>query len=214
MKRAVRVVLAGLFAWTIASGQQKPFMFVFLNSNPNKAELPKHEVDSLMAGHLANIGRLASEGKLLIAGPFYDGGGIFVLSTASRDTAWEWLKTDPGVRANRWILEIMPYTPRVGSVCPVGEPFEMVGYAFVRYTRTKNAGAGGGERDRHLDYLRKALPADSLVAEGLIGDSGSVLILRGEPDEPLLRQEPAVQSGEWSMTVRKIWIARGSFCEQ
>ena len=98
-------------------GESGPFLFVFLNTNPNKPELPKEQVDSLMAGHLANIERLAKEGKILAAGPFYGGGGIFVMATASRDTAWEWLKTDPGVRANRWIIELLPYTPRIGSVC-------------------------------------------------------------------------------------------------
>lgn len=199
---------------SISPGQSGPFTFVFLNNNPNKPEMPKPQVDSLMAGHMANIGRLASEGKLLIAGPFFDGGGIFVLSTASRDTAWEWLKTDPGVRANRWIIEILPYVPRIGSVCTVGEPYQMVGYGFVRYSRTKNTDDNGSAEDQHLEYLRQVLPADSLVAEGLVGETGSILILRGEPDEDLLRQEPAVLSGELNLSVRKIWIARGSFCER
>src|SRR3989339_527286 len=112
MKYRYALLLAVCLSFGSANAQ--PYLFVFLNTNPNKPVLPKEQVDSIMAGHMANIGRLAKEGKLLIAGPFYDGGGIFVLATASKDTAWEWLRTDPGVRANRWNIELLPYHPRRG----------------------------------------------------------------------------------------------------
>ena len=77
--------------------QEKSFVWVFLNTNPNRPELPKAEVDSLQAGHMANIGRLAKEGKLLIAGPFYGGGGIFGFRSTTIDTVNEWLSTDPAI---------------------------------------------------------------------------------------------------------------------
>ena len=36
------------------------------------------EVKKIMEGHLANINRLAKEGKLTAAGPLDEGGGIFI----------------------------------------------------------------------------------------------------------------------------------------
>ncbi|MBX2961191.1 MAG: hypothetical protein KF687_01690 [Cyclobacteriaceae bacterium] len=59
-----------------SSAQSSRYTFVFLNTRTDKAELPKEEVDKLMQGHMANITRLASEGKLIAAGPF-DGGVEF-----------------------------------------------------------------------------------------------------------------------------------------
>lgn len=57
-----------------------------------------------MKGHMANINRLAKEGKLIVAGPF-DGGGVFILNTTSTDEARLWLNTDPGVQATDGTLK-------------------------------------------------------------------------------------------------------------
>jgi len=206
-------VLFSLSAWA----QSGPFLFVFLNSNPNKAELPKEQVDTIMAGHMANITRLAEEGKLLAAGPFHGGGGIFVLSTDSRDSAWAWLNTDPGIRANRWIIELLPYIPRIGSICTVAEDFEMTSYSFVRYSPTQSSRKASVVQAsrQHFEYINSTLPKDSVVAEGIFSEgNGSILVLRGEWDESVFLKEPAVQNEVLNVLVKKIWIARGSFCER
>lgn len=62
------------------------------------------EVEKIQAGHMENIGRLAGEGKLVIAGPFTGGGtlrGIFVFRTAGLDEARELTASDPAVIAGR-----------------------------------------------------------------------------------------------------------------
>ena len=202
---------------SLGSANAQPFLFVFLNTNQNKPELPKEQVDSLMAGHMANIGRLAKEGKLLIAGPFYDGGGIFFLATASKDTAWEWLRTDPAVRANRWNIELLPYHPRQGSVCAVGEDYTMTTYRFIRYTMADGVAGEQARKawDTHERHLRTFSPADSVVAEGMLGGSESaIFIFRGEPKEEFIKSDPAVRDTLLKATMRKIFIARGSFCEE
>ena len=134
------------------------FVFVFLNKKADKAELPKEELDKIMAGHMANIQRLSKEGKLVVAGPFEGGGGIFIFNASATDQVKEWLNTDPGVKANRWNVEVLPYTPRMGSVCAVGEPYQMVTYEFIRYTVgiTKyNVQAAPETAQRHDNYLKK-----------------------------------------------------------
>ncbi len=50
--------------------QSPELIFVFLNKRTDKAELPEAEVKKIMDGHMANISRLAKEGKLISAGPF------------------------------------------------------------------------------------------------------------------------------------------------
>src|SRR5690348_17249505 len=122
-----------LFSGMTCFGQGKTYTLVFLHKKTDAEKLPKEQVDKIMEGHMANINRLAKEGKLLAAGPFDGGGGIFILNTTSTEEAKQWLSTDPGVQANRWTVEILPYKPRVGSVCLVNEPYEMVSYEFIRF---------------------------------------------------------------------------------
>ncbi|HWP81835.1 MAG TPA: YciI family protein [Bacteroidota bacterium] len=106
-----------------------------MNSRADKPKLPKEQFDRLMAAHMANMDSLAKEGRLLIAGPFQGGGGIFVFATNSLDSAASWLKSDPAIRANRWNVEIHPFVPRRGSICPVGEKFGVTSTTVVRFGR-------------------------------------------------------------------------------
>lgn len=191
--------------------QQLPaqeFHLVFLNKREDKASLPEEEVKKLMDGHMANINRLAAEGKLWAAGPFEGGGGIFIFKTSSLEDVRDWIMTDPAVAAGRWNVEILPYLPRTGSVCRVGENYVMTNYFFVRYA----VGAGKKELgESHRKYLENA---DNVIAEGSLGEAnGSILVLREEPTTEWLNLDPAVKDGILLPGVKKLFIARGSFCE-
>src|SRR5438094_5785515 len=79
----------------------KEYMMVFLKAGPVKITDTAQRAQ-IMRGHLANIFRLAGEGKLLIAGPFLDGGnlaGIFILDVRTVDEAKALVGTDPSVKA-------------------------------------------------------------------------------------------------------------------
>jgi uncharacterized protein YciI len=61
---------------------------------------------------MANINRLAEEGKLIVAGPFEDNGelrGIFVFNVATLEEAKTLTETDPAVQAGRLIMELHPW---------------------------------------------------------------------------------------------------------
>ncbi|HEV8514463.1 MAG TPA: YciI family protein, partial [Cyclobacteriaceae bacterium] len=90
-------------------------VFVFLHHKADKAELPKDQVDKIMEGHMANIQRMAKEGKLLVAGPFEGGGGVFIFNSSNVNEVKQWLNDDPGVKAQRWNVEIQPYHSRIGK---------------------------------------------------------------------------------------------------
>jgi len=201
---SIMVIVLGMLEVSVALAGNGPFMMVFLVHDPNRPELPKATVDSLQAAHMENIHRLAKEGKLLIAGPFDGGGGIFVLSTGSKDTANMWLSTDPAIRSKRWIIEIYPYIPRIGGICVVGEDYKMATYGFVRFTYNE------GDIESHLLGL---VDRNKIIAAGLLKGSGMMLVVRGDLDEAVIRKEPLVRNGTVRASVKKLWIAKGSFCE-
>jgi uncharacterized protein YciI len=80
----------------------KQYILVLLKTGEAKIT-DKGKRDSIFVGHMHNIGRLASEGKLVLAGPFdqndkkYE--GIFVLNTDDLNLAKVWILTDPAVQA-------------------------------------------------------------------------------------------------------------------
>lgn len=53
-----------------------------------------------------------------------------------------------------------------------------------------------------------------IVTEGIFEPKGSILILKGEMNDNLFESDPAVQQGIISIETKKLWIAKGSFCEQ
>ena len=77
----------------------KMYVLVILKTGP--ATVPKAEQTDLFRGHMANIKRLADEGKLAVAGPFDENPshyeGIFVFNVPTIEEAKSLLATDPAV---------------------------------------------------------------------------------------------------------------------
>ena len=194
------------------------YSFVFLNKKTDAIQLPKEEVDRLMDGHMANIERLAKEGKLIAAGPFEGGGGIFILNTPSTDEAKAWVDTDPGVKAQRWDVEIYPYRPRVGSVCKASAPFEMVAYQFIRFNANKSKSTARNYPEifyKHDDFLKEIGKKASVVTEGIFGEfDGGILVINGEISSEAIESDPAIQEGLLTLEVKTLWVPKGSFCEK
>ena len=97
------------------------FIVVLLVRPPDAPDIPKAELDKLQEAHLANINRLAKEGKLLKAGPFEDYSGrnvrgMFILKTDSEQVAREWVGTDPLVKIGRLKPEYLKWYVEKGSL--------------------------------------------------------------------------------------------------
>lgn len=79
----------------------KSYVLVLLKTG-SVVEDNKPRRDSLFDGHMKNINRLASEGKLVVAGPLAKNDkyrGIFILDTGSLEEAQLLLETDPAIHA-------------------------------------------------------------------------------------------------------------------
>jgi uncharacterized protein YciI len=89
----------------------KKYVMAFLKSGPNRAT-DKAEAQKLQEAHMANIDRLAKEGKLVLAGPFMDRGefrGIYVFNVETLEEAEALTKTDPAVKAGSLAMELHPW---------------------------------------------------------------------------------------------------------
>lgn len=79
----------------------RQFVLVILKTGKAKITDEKRRKE-LFAGHFANMGRLAKEGKLVLAGPFMEGGkkrGLFVFDVKTLEDAQKLVETDPTIKA-------------------------------------------------------------------------------------------------------------------
>lgn len=90
----------------------KMYTLVMLKTGTN--DLPdKAKRDSLFRGHMTNIGRLADQGKLIVAGPLkkndksYE--GIFILNVQTDAEAMKLLGTDPAINAKLLDVELFQW---------------------------------------------------------------------------------------------------------
>lgn len=80
------------------------YTFVFLETGPAR-DLPEDVLSDAFAGHFENMGRLAEDGTLLLAGPFFEPKadpahrGLFVFDVADPAEARRLVATDPAVQA-------------------------------------------------------------------------------------------------------------------
>lgn len=91
----------------------KAYTIVMLTTGTAKIE-DKAKKAELMKGHMENIGKLAKEGKIVVAGPFLeknqrDYRGMFIFNTKSKEEAESWVKTDPSVAAGIFNYEIFSW---------------------------------------------------------------------------------------------------------
>lgn len=87
------------------------YVMAFLKAGPNRDQ-DSTEAAALQQAHMDNIGRLAEEGVLVLAGPFMDDGevrGIYVFNVSSVEEARALTETDPAIQAGRLEMELHPW---------------------------------------------------------------------------------------------------------
>lgn len=90
----------------------KSYVMVILKTGTAKIE-DKTKLNKLFEGHMANINKLADEGKLVVAGPFGKNDsnyrGIFIFNVKTVEEAADLLKGDPAVQEKVFDVEMLPW---------------------------------------------------------------------------------------------------------
>lgn len=84
----------------------------FLFRGPKWTPEDTPETRKLQEEHMANIRKMGEAGKLVIAGPFMDGGdlrGLYVFRVATPEEAKALVESDPAVKAGRLRFELHPW---------------------------------------------------------------------------------------------------------
>jgi uncharacterized protein YciI len=92
----------------------KSFVFCILKTGPKDASITdKKQRDEIFAGHMANIQRLANEGKLALAGPFGKNDrtyrGLFIFNVTTVEEAQKLVETDPVIKSGMMTAELTPW---------------------------------------------------------------------------------------------------------
>lgn len=95
----------------------KKYVFCILKTGTNTTAT-KEERTKLFEGHMANINKLANEGKLVLAGPFMKNdknySGIFIFNTETVEEAKILVESDPAVKAKIFDAELTPWYGSAG----------------------------------------------------------------------------------------------------
>ena len=86
----------------------KKYVIAFLKKGPNR-DLDPAKANELQMAHLKNIGKMADEGKLVLAGPFFGDGdlrGIYIFNVESLEEAEKLTNTDPAIQVGSLVMEL------------------------------------------------------------------------------------------------------------
>jgi len=91
----------------------KTYVLAILKTGPNDTSVKGDERKKAFEGHMANIGRLADEGKLAVAGPFGKNDktfrGLFIFNVATIEDAQKLAETDPAIKAGIFVVDYIPW---------------------------------------------------------------------------------------------------------
>ena len=98
----------------------KRYVFMLLNEGPTRTQ-DSTTVARIQEGHMKHINEMAQTGKLVIAGPFDNGGkhrGILIFDVDSISQAIRMESTDPAVLSGRLEMEAIYWWAAKGSKLP------------------------------------------------------------------------------------------------
>lgn len=90
----------------------KNYVMALLKRGPRRWMIDSITASNLQKAHMANITRLADEGKLVVAGPFTDNTdlkGIYVFDVKTIEEAQKLCETDPAIKAGSLMMELHPW---------------------------------------------------------------------------------------------------------
>ena len=216
------------FASEVPAAESVRYRFGLLRRGPGWTPERNAHTDSVQAGHMANIRRMAAAGALLSAGPFEDGGeyrGVFVFRPGD-DNLDSLMAGDPAI-ASGWLVceKSVWFAPaglsddyRARSASGAPDSMTTFGWVFLRRGPRYDSNPSPSVLkliERHQRYAEKLKARGQLVFSGAIegtGDLRGILIFKGDKKsvERVMKGDPAVRAGRLVPQVLTWWTAVGA----
>jgi uncharacterized protein YciI len=91
----------------------KNYVLGIIKTGPNDGKIKGKEREEIFAGHMANIQRLADQGKLAVAGPFGKNDkafrGLFLFNVDKVEEAKQLAARDPAIKAGVFVIDLIPW---------------------------------------------------------------------------------------------------------
>ena len=205
-----------------------------LSRGPTWTPEKNAHTDSIQAGHMANIVRMAEAGALVAAGPFAGDGqwqGLFVFAP-DVDSLESLLAGDPAIASGRlsctlrtWVAPPglgEQYRQRKAAVAADGRSARdsMVTFDWVMLHRGRKYDSRPTPAveklvRQHFEYTEKLRADGRLVFAGAIegtGDLRGVLVMQGDSAAVAraVNDDPAVRAGRFAPAILRWWTAWGT----
>jgi hypothetical protein len=188
------------------------YRFGLLERGPTWTPGRTPRTDSIQAGHMANIHRMAEAGALIGAGPFLHGGylrGVFLFRDDGTDVR-AMAAHDPAIQSGRLALDLFTLRAQPG----VGEPYlawkregggdSMLTHQMVLLRpgpKVRGRAAAAAARETRWRWIDRLVRDGRLALSGDVGGADSLLaihVVRGDSSAAaaVVREDPAVRSGQ------------------
>lgn len=221
-----------------ANAENKPpqfdleqYQFALLKRGPQWTAEQTPAVETLMAGHMANIQKMGRLGKLMAAGPFgkNDAGlaGIFIFKAASMDEAKALAAEDPAIKAGRLALDFFTWHGPKGLGAKFNEEYRkdpqtkvtMTKYYFGMLKKgDKWTAQASPEKQQvqlgHLWHIRRMLDAKQYLTAGPFAGNnevlGIVVIAADTLDaaKAIAEADPVVKAGQLRVEYVEWYVAK------
>jgi uncharacterized protein YciI len=204
------LLTVAIFSIAQSESNAPKYFFVLLKRPANAPQLTKEAGDKLQEEHMANIRKLHSEHKLVVAGPFMDDTslrGIFVLKAESLEQAQDWAGSDPAIKAGG--LEAEMHGPWDIDPSSIHEPETTQGMEQYALVLLKGGEKWNPSAPGFMDVIRQHHAVlQEMIEEGKVAVAGpfplsdpgelrGVTIFRVGVGETarLVRDDPTVKAG-------------------
>jgi uncharacterized protein YciI len=228
---SISILLLTLLIFAQAQSQLKPdkYFLVLLKRPSHAPQLDEEAGEKLQEAHMANIRKLYSEHKLVLAGPFIDDTplrGIFVLRANSVIQAEEWVSSDPAVKAGHLAGEV--HGPWLIDPSTIHQPADttqgMEQYTLVFMNRGEewNPDSTGSIElmKQHDAFVKKMTEQGKIATAGMILSSNQenlsgIAICSVGTDETLklTKDDPAVKAGLIKLEIHPWITAKGMLAQ-
>lgn len=208
-------------------GPMRNYQIAFIRRGPTWTQERTPHTDSLQAGHMKNIGRMADAGKLIAAGPFIGDQplrGIYLFTADSAEAA-RMAAEDPAVQSGRLVLDLHPilassaigaeYAARKKANPALRDSMiELTFGLIVANDREPDPRTHGALMEKHLWHLRNEMDRGRLRLAGPLLDTGrtrGILVFDADTTEArqAVNRDPMVKEGWVRVELYRWYTADG-----